>query len=223
MLACAPIAANWEDIPGAHCTNVEGIVIAVAVVDVLINLAIVVMPMPIICTLQMSARDKFLLIALLSFGTFDTLAGALRVVTSIELHLETDYTFGMRKLWFWSELEPGMAICVACLVVMRPLLDKAIRNRRSFHSKTTTSGPASPELGWVDAEKLQNGSTVTTVKATGDAFDVELAKLDQEYGFYQTGSGEVRPHNFRPGGAIVVSREVFVAGEDRLDKPTSVV
>ena len=69
FLICTPFAYNWDKlIIGGHCGNVLTYYLSTAIVNLLIDVAIVVLPLPILWGLQMKTSRKIALTAIFSLG-----------------------------------------------------------------------------------------------------------------------------------------------------------
>lgn len=69
LLLCKPLAYSWNKlIPGGHCGDATENYLAIGVVNMVIDFAIVLLPMPILYGLQMSARNKVAIMGILSLG-----------------------------------------------------------------------------------------------------------------------------------------------------------
>jgi hypothetical protein len=59
LCICTPVAYNWDKtIPGGHCFNESALITWVSVPNLLLDLAILVMPMPVIWKLNTSRIQK---------------------------------------------------------------------------------------------------------------------------------------------------------------------
>jgi hypothetical protein len=69
LLFCIPIAANWNrTIPGAKCGNIVAEFISVGTINLLIDVCIIVLPMPVLWSLQLPTRKKIGLTAIFGIG-----------------------------------------------------------------------------------------------------------------------------------------------------------
>lgn len=69
FLVCQPLAFSWNtSIPGGHCGNLKKAWLAVAVANLLIDLAIVLLPLPVLWGLQMNTKRKLALSGIFSIG-----------------------------------------------------------------------------------------------------------------------------------------------------------
>lgn len=69
FLLCTPFAYNWDKlIIGGHCGNPSAYYLSTAIVNLLIDVAIVALPLPILWGLQMKTSRKIALTAMFSLG-----------------------------------------------------------------------------------------------------------------------------------------------------------
>ena len=84
---CSPISKNW-DTDGTQrgsCLNQQNIFIADTVMSSVIDLAILLIPMPIIGSLQMPFRKKLRIFALLAAGGVATMATIARLIMVVQI------------------------------------------------------------------------------------------------------------------------------------------
>lgn len=69
FFTCRPLAYNWDkNIPEGSCSNSTVQQVVFGVIQMAIDLAIVVMPMPVIWKLQIPTKKKLVLMGILSVG-----------------------------------------------------------------------------------------------------------------------------------------------------------
>lgn len=128
LLTCQPFAKSWDkSLPGT-CGDVTKSFVAIASLDVAIDFLILILPMPVIWHLQMPKVTKIGLSALFAVGTFDMIIGALRIQATAKTNFDGDWELSLGENYFWSIMEPGLAIIVACGVIMRPVLERILPN-----------------------------------------------------------------------------------------------
>jgi hypothetical protein len=68
IFQCKPIAKNWNtQLPGT-CTNTLQVQLATATINMLFDLSIVILPMPVLWRLQMPMKKKLMVTSVLSLG-----------------------------------------------------------------------------------------------------------------------------------------------------------
>ena len=128
-------ALKWDKYTAGSCDNMNASASAIAAVDVAIDLVLLGLPMPAVWNLQMPLRMKLALSAAFALGFLDLAIGALRVAAALDVEWTGDLTYTGAALWFWTVVEPGIAITVACLIVIRPVLER-LSPSRFFSSRT---------------------------------------------------------------------------------------
>jgi hypothetical protein len=69
LLFCIPLAANWDrTIPDAKCGSLAAESISVGTINLLIDVSIIVLPMPVLWNLQLPVRKKIGLTAIFGIG-----------------------------------------------------------------------------------------------------------------------------------------------------------
>lgn len=69
IFACNPIAKSWDvSITGGSCIDRNGVYIATAVTNIITDLALILLPVPVVITLQMPRIQKVGLLMLFTIG-----------------------------------------------------------------------------------------------------------------------------------------------------------
>lgn len=69
IFACSPIQKNWDaSITRGHCIDRDGLYIATAVTNIITDLALIILPIPVVFTLQMPRIQKLGLLMLFVIG-----------------------------------------------------------------------------------------------------------------------------------------------------------
>lgn len=69
IFACNPIAKSWDvSITGGSCIDRNGVYIATAVTNIITDLALILLPVPVVITLQMPRIQKVGLLVLFTIG-----------------------------------------------------------------------------------------------------------------------------------------------------------
>jgi len=119
ILQCIP--ANPIVPVGAKCINVLGFLQAAAVLNVISDVAIVIMPIPMIAKLQMPLRHKLGVIGIFLTGTLVIIAGIGRTISYFDVPDDVDFSYHDYYLLIWTSIEPCMGVIGACLPSCRPL------------------------------------------------------------------------------------------------------
>ncbi|OCL09617.1 hypothetical protein AOQ84DRAFT_259372, partial [Glonium stellatum] len=121
-LLCRPFAYNWNRVTiQGHCGNQLAFNIWMGIINLVFDLIIVILPMPIIWKLQMSIAKKVSIILIFSMGFGLCIITLLRVIETTKIPRE-GITKGYASVGVLSILEPLLGIVNCCLPVMRPIL-----------------------------------------------------------------------------------------------------
>lgn len=69
ILACTPISFNWDRTqPGGHCLDPRIFVIAISIPNIVTDITILLLPLPVIWRLQLHFKKKIAVSAIFSLG-----------------------------------------------------------------------------------------------------------------------------------------------------------
>ncbi|KAI0475638.1 hypothetical protein GGR56DRAFT_522241 [Xylariaceae sp. FL0804] len=154
VFECIPVQKQWNaQIPG-KCIPYLQLFIAIQVLNIVLNTAILALPISAITKLQMSRLNKISVAATFGLGGLSIVFGIIRLAILVEDMHQTDITFATPTAT-WSLIEPSFEIFCACLPCMTPLLKagrKVIKTSSSFRSggwaqQTTRKPTGKPKTG----------------------------------------------------------------------------
>ncbi|KAH9885950.1 hypothetical protein F4778DRAFT_759801 [Xylariomycetidae sp. FL2044] len=123
LLQCKPIEANWNPAtPGAECGNQYIGFGVVAGVDLINELALLILPIPSLLRIHLNRRYKIALIAVFGTGLITLIITILRVHILVTTNFH-DLTYDTRNQLIVLA-EPAAALVVSCSPVLRPVFDK---------------------------------------------------------------------------------------------------
>lgn len=113
---------NLKDLPkGAHHIDFTAYLIGTAVPNVVMDFAILLLPMGIVWQLQISKRRKIALSAVFAVGAFVCGASIIRAYAVATVSF-TDRTYAYASTLIWSAVEVNVGITCACLPVLQPVV-----------------------------------------------------------------------------------------------------
>ncbi|KAF2194601.1 hypothetical protein K469DRAFT_546374, partial [Zopfia rhizophila CBS 207.26] len=141
FVACQPLAYFWDTtIPGGKCIpNQTAPYIAMGAIDVVIDIIMLALPLPLIWKLHVSLADKVAIFCTFGAGISTMAISILRVETLVALTFK-DLTYTGAYALLWTFAEPAIGISVACAPLFRPLL------RRVFPERNTRNGLSQPKF-----------------------------------------------------------------------------
>ncbi|KAI1634381.1 hypothetical protein F4809DRAFT_665628 [Biscogniauxia mediterranea] len=145
MAICIPIRAFWDtSIQNAHCLDQRKVFIADLCLAIITDLVILIVPIPLTWSLNMSLRKKVKIIALLGAGGAATAVTILRMVKVIQFLESTDVTYDFTLLDLATTIEITIGLICACLPSINILIEKRWSGRflpsRDPNSPRTVSG-----------------------------------------------------------------------------------
>ncbi|MCJ1432056.1 hypothetical protein MMC27_001412 [Xylographa pallens] len=124
LLECIPIHSLWDFGPG-HCINLQAFFLGSGIPNVILNTVILVLPLPMIWTLQIERSQK--------------------------IALSREFV----NAGLWTSVEPAIGVCSACLPIMRSLFIRSRESsnvgsprsetKRSIHSALSIRSTKMPD------------------------------------------------------------------------------
>ncbi|MCJ1408687.1 hypothetical protein MMC19_002762 [Ptychographa xylographoides] len=165
IVECQPIHALWDFSPG-HCINLQQFFLGSGIPNILLNTIILILPLPMIWTLQIHVSHKLALSSVFLLGGFIVVVSIVRVVILNSLQ-QVDITWEFVDAGIWTSVEPAIGVCSACLPIMRSLWI------RSKHSSPSDAGSRSPRTSSKRSTRSFHSLPLPDHKATSAAGPVE--------------------------------------------------
>ncbi|KAH8722614.1 hypothetical protein GQ44DRAFT_774872 [Phaeosphaeriaceae sp. PMI808] len=184
---CRPLRYNWEIGPKTmqHCGNLNLKFLLSSIFNLLLDISILVLPMPMLWTLQLNARKKIALTVVFGLGIFVCFATAFRtyhVVKFSKPEAKKNFTVTVIEDATWSGLELTLGIINACMPVMHPALQKLFGVPLNLLLSMTSTFRSSKNSTWgtAKASKLSSTTTRSSRSGTNSSFNPGAAwqKLD---------------------------------------------
>ncbi|GFZ47560.1 hypothetical protein JCM24511_05304 [Saitozyma sp. JCM 24511] len=137
IFQCHPISAAFTEINGT-CIDIVALYLSSAPINVLTDLAILLLPLPILTSLRMELRQKIILVATFIVGGFVTIVGVVRIVylqQALKDERQNDptasitattrpanFTYQASFSFMWSAVEVCVGIMCCCVLVLKPLV-----------------------------------------------------------------------------------------------------
>ncbi|QKX60761.1 uncharacterized protein TRUGW13939_07907 [Talaromyces rugulosus] len=114
---CDPPKAAWTAVPGAKCIPIGRIYVGTSVVSTIIDLVIILMPVPMLVGLQATKtrRALVLIVFLCGYCVIVTSLGRLVTVAKVGAGLTQDITWSDVTYIKWVQCEGALSIASACL------------------------------------------------------------------------------------------------------------
>ncbi|KAF5237883.1 hypothetical protein FANTH_10597 [Fusarium anthophilum] len=129
---CTPIASFWDvTIKGTCILNKSSFYVGAAG-NILTDILIMVLPIPVLRSLKLGRRQKWILMSVFCLGIFTCLISLVRIKF---LNIGTDITWHNVESASWSVSELCCGIICACVPTLRPLLSG--HDRGSSHNQSS--------------------------------------------------------------------------------------
>ncbi|QSZ36882.1 hypothetical protein DSL72_006765 [Monilinia vaccinii-corymbosi] len=140
VFQCNPINAAWrEDIHGS-CLSILTLYLASAPVNIITDLAILVLPIPVLTGMILPQKQKAILVLTFSLGVFVTIVDVVRIYylqqasnefqipTSVYLRLGDgeNFAYNASLAFMWSAVEVNVGIVCACIPTLKPLIKRIL-------------------------------------------------------------------------------------------------
>ncbi|KAI4861116.1 hypothetical protein F4820DRAFT_452211 [Hypoxylon rubiginosum] len=140
---CIPIEYNWDmTIDGGHCINIGQLALVTSVLNVITDVAILVLPLPLVWKLNVTRQRRWGLIILFALGGGACVVGITRAGYIGDLNATVDPTWDNVPAAYLSAIEVLAGFLVAC-IPSYPVLFRRIKSKTQASSKQSnpSSGP----------------------------------------------------------------------------------
>lgn len=143
IVQCRPVSAAWMvPVPAtAHCTNIVTIYLSSAPLNIITDLAILFLPMPILTSMRLPKKQKIILVITFGFGIFVAIVDVVRIAYLQDAQRATlvaaqadrtesgtsqrntsDFSWYASLSFMWSTVEINVGIMCGCVPAMKPLV-----------------------------------------------------------------------------------------------------
>lgn len=175
LLLCRPLAYNWNKSINGSCGNLPAAYLAAGILNLLSDVSVLVLPIPIVLNLHLPLRSRIALMATFCVGLLVCIISIIRI-HAVRIYNLDDPTYSMWTIAVWSQLEPTLGIMCACVPFLRPILDLWTgrhHSRMDSHTRMTAHDGNSKAIHLANRSlddkglRTPNGSISTTTKAGG--------------------------------------------------------
>ncbi|KAI1324531.1 putative alpha-xylosidase [Xylariaceae sp. FL0255] len=128
LAACRPFSANWgsTEEQNEHCyINKDDLYVYGSIPNIVTDIVLLIMPLPIVWGLQAARKIKVALTVTFLVGSAGLVTSIFRFISFKETNAFVDATYASYTLIFWTSAEQGAYLTTACMLMFRPLLEKA--------------------------------------------------------------------------------------------------
>ena len=187
IFLCTPVRGFWNrKAPGVKCVDELRVWYANAVINIIMDVAIVVLPMPALHSLSISKGRKLAVMALFALGLLYvipspralpfankfhsvTITSVIRLYSIHEVANSEDVTWDNVGAAVWSCVESNVGIICACLPASRPLYSILVGRRRPVTSSHYRIPEDGLEMPLTSGSASNSGTNKTAVRDSANA------------------------------------------------------
>ncbi|EKV19582.1 Glucose/galactose transporter, putative [Penicillium digitatum PHI26] len=143
VFQCRPIGAIFvSDVPAnANCTDIVTLYLSSSPVNIITDLTILLLPMPLLTQMRLPFKQKIILVITFSFGFFVAVVDVVRIAflqqaaisRSLEvksIHIQNvggvDFSWYASLSFMWSVVEVNLSIICGCVPSLKPLVTRLV-------------------------------------------------------------------------------------------------
>ncbi|GAP82910.1 putative integral membrane protein [Rosellinia necatrix] len=206
---CRPIAYQWDKTIDGRCIDQLSYYRWVSVPNVIHDVVMLVLPLPIVWNLQIGLRQKLALSGVFLIGSLGCIASFVRLSIFFKLNALTDNTWASIQLQSWTLAETGVILISACLPALWPLVLRATAQLGTFRKGFSKGASGHDGLGSNRSERNEDwrGSRHGFMTTTSEF--IPLQDVDDRTTTIHTGQSSTNSHSEADHGMrINVTTEV---------------
>ncbi|OTB19761.1 hypothetical protein K445DRAFT_313534 [Daldinia sp. EC12] len=151
IFQCNPIRGAWLQWDGeteTQCISINVLGWSAAAINIALDLAVIILPLPELFALSLSLRKRLQIIAMFAVGFFITIVSIVRLYSLIRFGTTQNLTQDYVETGYWSTIEVPVGIICACMPAVRSLFSLALpkifgTTRAAVGSTFNSFGPSS--------------------------------------------------------------------------------
>ena len=190
---CRPPSAAYTVGKQGKCMNIIVLYLCQSPVNIICNLAILVLPIPVLTGMRLPTRQKVVLVGTFALGIFVTIVDVVRIYylqKAVDNQLRSvqrydsviDFSWNASQAYMWTAVEVNIGIICACVPTLKPLIKKIlpsmITDRTSGRGSTLEKGSQSPPLPPPPAVAAQDFQSLPPAHDEERGPDGEMSFLD---------------------------------------------
>ncbi|KAH0337336.1 hypothetical protein KCU81_g8141, partial [Aureobasidium melanogenum] len=165
IFICDPVKKVWRPMTPGKCLSTRTYWVSVTAVNIVLDFAVLALPMPVISRLKLPKKQKIGLVGVFLLGFFTCAVSVVRLVLVHNAYVRHDFTASSAEAVTWSMVEANVGIICASLLALKPLMAYLFPQRtkerqpprwsltlNTVHTAETTE--PDPEKGRVEEEEL---------------------------------------------------------------------
>ncbi|KAH6704201.1 hypothetical protein BKA61DRAFT_493526 [Leptodontidium sp. MPI-SDFR-AT-0119] len=182
---CQPIAKNWDlTITGGKCIDVTKIMMTHGSINITTDIAMLVLPIPLVRKLKLPMKQKVALAGLFMTGTLVCIVSCIRLKILTDLFRSQDFTWVGAEGAVWSVIELYVGIICACISSFKPFL------RRHFPKVIGSSDHST-----VVTTPFNTKTAKTLPRTLTDEYELDLCDRHRKSGIPRKTKQQTYPDN----------------------------
>ncbi|XMA09444.1 hypothetical protein WAI453_002235 [Rhynchosporium graminicola] len=177
LFQCWPISYNWHGWKGemqGKCLNIQAFNYASSAVNIILDFAILILPLPWLIRLKVGLKRKLSIIFMFSIGIFIFIVSVLRINFVNKFKASVNPTWDYTDAIIWSGVEVHTAVIVPCLPAIRSLLSRRCPKIFGIDTQADTNKSYERSRGRdIPRSKSFKMVSITTTCAPGKVSDEE--------------------------------------------------
>jgi hypothetical protein len=183
---CNPAGAAYEIADSkSKCMSIVTLYLCSAPVNIITDLAILVLPIPVLTGMRLPQRQKTILVLTFALGIFVTIVDVVRIYYLQQASLDqfhshrqlgtgSDFAWTASIAFMWSAVEVNISIICACIPTLKPLIKRivpAMLTDRSWYGTKSDKNESTPgsEPNQNVSNQLSSAGQVESVKSNAQA------------------------------------------------------
>ncbi|KXT03951.1 hypothetical protein AC578_9298 [Pseudocercospora eumusae] len=176
IFACVPVQAYWDiTIVDKTCLPRATVSFASAGLNIATDIAITMLPLPLLKNLELPKRQKRILMAVFGLGGVVCIISILRLYAIYVVWDSKDVSYNNGMAAMWSSLECNVGIICSCLPTLRGLFPRIFRNRSLGSRRSPGVSREAARESW--SAKLEYGHLRRNHGSQPPMPDLDLAVL----------------------------------------------
>ncbi|PMD44761.1 MFS general substrate transporter [Hyaloscypha variabilis F] len=149
---CSPVKAAYDITQtnsNSTCISIVTLYLCSAPVNIITDLAILVLPIPVLTGMRLPQRQKTVLVVTFALGIFVTIVDVVRIyylqqaadnaaIAQTRLGGGTDFAYNASIALMWSAVEVNVGIICACIPTLKPLIKRILPSMITDHTGAST-------------------------------------------------------------------------------------
>ncbi|KAL8997507.1 MAG: hypothetical protein Q9188_006310 [Gyalolechia gomerana] len=180
-LSCRPLATRWKPELGGECINVTYYWRYISLANIISDVAMLILPLPVVWNLHVSLPQKLSLTILFLTGSFGLTSSIVRFAIFYDNEAFVDGTWASVRLMTWTLVEPGMYLIAACLPNYRPLWlhfrERLGSSKWPSHPHTSNTSASTKNPKYIELGEKNFANVVASKSSASSRNDLEEQRL----------------------------------------------